>query len=388
MMFNILGLDAEVSFNMMFNIPRNLISRNKELLLLAGYFIKDKYKIGLITGPVAVGKTVLANIFMHEFHSSFPGGILYTDGTMLSDNDKLEQLYKSIINTKEPRLLVIDECSVLDNENAINIFRNLSTINNNIHILGISQRDIESKLINFRIALGNFSREETFDLLKRSLGSELDENSIKDINNILSGSPLSINELIKYINKIYWNPKELIDALKPIMKYGILGLDGNPLNHNTSQYKSIITDIKSINGDLINKINKDPKILYQISPRAFEQLVAELLSKQGYKIELTPYSKDGGKDIYAAKKTDLGLFLFLIECKRYSPHNHVGVEIIQRLYGNVMAENATAGILVTTSFFTKGAKEFQKNIEFRISLRDYLDIQKWISGHNLNNDTV
>jgi restriction system protein len=387
-MFNILGLDAEVSFNMMFNIPRNLISRNKELLLLAGYFIKDKYKIGLITGPVAVGKTVLANIFMHEFHSSFPGGILYTDGTMLSDNDKLEQLYKSIINTKEPRLLVIDECSVLDNENAINIFRNLSTINNNIHILGISQRDIESKLINFRIALGNFSREETFDLLKRSLGSELDENSIKDINNILSGSPLSINELIKYINKIYWNPKELIDALKPIMKYGILGLDGNPLNHNTSQYKSIITDIKSINGDLINKINKDPKILYQISPRAFEQLVAELLSKQGYKIELTPYSKDGGKDIYAAKKTDLGLFLFLIECKRYSPHNHVGVEIIQRLYGNVMAENATAGILVTTSFFTKGAKEFQKNIEFRISLRDYLDIQKWISGHNLNNDTV
>jgi len=95
---------------------------------------------------------------------------------------------------------------------------------------------------------------------------------------------------------------------------------------------------------------------------------------------LTPASRDGGKDIYIATKDSLGSFLYLVECKRYAPDRPVGVGFIRQLYGTVQAERATAGILATTSFFTRGAKDFQSKVEFQISLQDYLGIQKWINA--------
>ena len=51
---------------------------------------------------------------------------------------------------------------------------------------------------------------------------------------------------------------------------------------------------------------------------------------------------------------------------------------MRQLNGVVQAEQATAGILATTSFFTKGAREFQKRIAFQLSLKDYFGIQGWL----------
>ncbi|MBU1932182.1 restriction endonuclease, partial [Patescibacteria group bacterium] len=48
------------------------------------------------------------------------------------------------------------------------------------------------------------------------------------------------------------------------------------------------------------------------------------------------------------------------------------------LNGVVQAERATAGILATTSFFTKGAKEFQARLSHQIGLKDYVGIQEWL----------
>ena len=46
-----------------------------------------------------------------------------------------------------------------------------------------------------------------------------------------------------------------------------------------------------------------------MSPRGFEELVAEMLSRLGYEVTLTPASRDGGKDIYAARRDHLGTFV-------------------------------------------------------------------------------
>jgi len=95
---------------------------------------------------------------------------------------------------------------------------------------------------------------------------------------------------------------------------------------------------------------------------------------------LTPASKDGGKDIYAAKKDHLGTFLYIVECKKYAPDNPVGVALVRQLNGVLHAEQATAGILATTSFFTSGAKQFQETVAFQISLKDYFGIQGWLNA--------
>ncbi len=100
--------------------------------------------------------------------------------------------------------------------------------------------------------------------------------------------------------------------------------------------------------------------------------------RKGYDVELTPATRDGGKDIYVAHKNDLGSFLYLVECKNYNPTRKVEVDVVRNLYGVVSAENATCGIIATTSYFTKQAQDFQQSVKFRMSLNDFNSIKQWL----------
>lgn len=152
----------------------------------------------------------------------------------------------------------------------------------------------------------------------------------------------------------------------------------DPLGNPISDISNIRIDVSEINDWMLNELNKNPTDLYQLSSRRFEELVAEILMRKGYNIELTPATRDGGKDIYVARKDDLGSFLYLVECKRYNPNHKVGVNVIRDLYGVLSKERATCGIAVTTSYFSKPAKEFQQEFQFRMSLKDFDSIKQWL----------
>ena len=162
---------------------------------------------------------------------------------------------------------------------------------------------------------------------------------------------------------------------------GILGPDGLPISAADSDIlAAIVTDVRSVTAALINKLAANPKLVYSLTPRQFEEVVAELLSRRGYDITLTPASRDGGVDIYAAKQLEVGSFLYIVECKKYAPENKVGVGLIRQLLGVVAQRKATAGILATTSFFTAGAQEFQRDVQWQLSLKDYADVEAWLTG--------
>ncbi|MFM6171359.1 MAG: restriction endonuclease, partial [Sphaerospermopsis kisseleviana] len=196
---------------------------------------------------------------------------------------------------------------------------------------------------------------------------------------LLEGSPLLAQMIAEYSKRSTVSPRQILERLAAFRYSGLIGLDGRPLVRGTDEEKQIIVDIRSVSDGLLAKAYSDPSLLYEITPRRFEEFVAELLDRLGYDITLTPASNDGGKDIYAAKRDDLGTFLYVVECKKYSPDHKVGVGLIRELNGVVQAERATAGILATTSFFTKGAKEFQERLSNQISLKDYLGLQEWMS---------
>ena len=195
----------------------------------------------------------------------------------------------------------------------------------------------------------------------------------------LGGNPLLARQTAEYLRSSSQTPRQVLEHLRSFSQSGIVGLDGRPLLRGTAAEQKIIVDVQSVSDDLLSRAHAEPKVLYEITPRRFEEFVAELLDRLGYEITLTPASKDGGKDIYAARRDDLGSFLYVVECKQYSPDRRVGVGLIRELNGVVQAERATAGILATTAFFTKGAKEFQARLSNQISLKDYLGIQEWLS---------
>lgn len=87
--------------------------------------------------------------------------------------------------------------------------------------------------------------------------------------------------------------------------------------------------------------------------------------------------------IYAARKEGLGQFLYLIECKRYVRPNKVGVKVVRSLHGVLQSERATAGAIVTTSFFTSRPRDISSalNIKCTARLHHPADLDKRLSAH-------
>lgn len=141
--------------------------------------------------------------------------------------------------------------------------------------------------------------------------------------------------------------------------------------------------LKSIE-ELYELIRKSPRILYQISPRKFEEFIASIFKNQGFYVELTPESRDGGFDILVVQKDSItGDKKFLVECKRYAAENKVGVGIIRSLLGVVVDQNASMGILATTSYFTSGAIQLESRNKSYLSLNDYWNLLKWLDSKSI-----
>lgn len=107
--------------------------------------------------------------------------------------------------------------------------------------------------------------------------------------------------------------------------------------------------------ELIDRISTDIHYVHALTPRQFEEFVAEILCRDGFEVELTKQTRDGGIDIFAKKKDNLASMLYGIECKKYSPDRPIGVSIIRELATSIRENHCNVGVLCTTSRFTTGA---------------------------------
>lgn len=128
----------------------------------------------------------------------------------------------------------------------------------------------------------------------------------------------------------------------------------------------------------IDRILHNNEVVYNISPREFEELVAEVFARRGYNVEITQATRDGGCDIIATKNIDGLPYMILIECKRYDRRNHVGVQLVRSLLGVQTDRKANKAVLVTSSSFTKNAKDFAERQQHLISLVDFDDLMQMI----------
>jgi hypothetical protein len=136
----------------------------------------------------------------------------------------------------------------------------------------------------------------------------------------------------------------------------------------------------SIDTTALRYFRQHPNDLLSIAPRQFEEIIAGLMEQFGFEVELTARTADGGRDIIATANRTLNLRC-LIECKRYASDNRVGLALVQRLHGVVQSEQATKGILVTTSSFTKPARDFLRRQPWLLEGRDFAGIVEWLDDY-------
>lgn len=145
--------------------------------------------------------------------------------------------------------------------------------------------------------------------------------------------------------------------------------------------KAVAPLLVTANDVLIEKLKRQPTDLFKITPRQFEEVIADLLADMGMEVELTPQTRDGGKDILAYMETPVGKVLCLVEAKQHKETRPVGVSLVRTLYGTVVDQDASKGMLVTTSRFTKDAEAFQQKYEYILSLKNYSDVLSWIQKY-------
>lgn len=128
-----------------------------------------------------------------------------------------------------------------------------------------------------------------------------------------------------------------------------------------------------------------------MSDKFFEQLVVDLMLAMGYggsqkdAGQATKYSNAGGID-GIIKEDKLGLDTIYLQAKRYHD-NTVGRPDIQAFAGALDMHRARKGVFITTSSFSKDAREFVSMIEKRIVLIDGRELAALMIEHNVGVST-
>jgi HJR/Mrr/RecB family endonuclease len=137
----------------------------------------------------------------------------------------------------------------------------------------------------------------------------------------------------------------------------------------------------TVQTSILRRISNRPGEIAKLSPIDFERLIGELFEKEGYSIEFTKKSRDGGVDIFAWKRDIAGESLTIVQCKKNNPNNPVRVGVVREVVGSMNIHSARAAAIFTTSYFTKPAADEATKIRYRLSLNDYFEIMQSISRH-------
>lgn len=90
---------------------------------------------------------------------------------------------------------------------------------------------------------------------------------------------------------------------------------------------------------------------FEMSPRLFEEVVADVFRSIGYSTQVTGYQGDGGIDVILTRSSNDTIG---VQVKRYK--NRISVENIRAFLGAIVLKGYTKGVFITTSSFQSGCQ--------------------------------
>jgi Restriction endonuclease len=143
-------------------------------------------------------------------------------------------------------------------------------------------------------------------------------------------------------------------------------------------YASIVR-LETIDLALYQTLKEHPDLLRTINWRTFEKLLADLLERSGYEVELQRGTKDGGVDVFAIKRTGIfGPERYLLQAKRWQ--HGVGIDPVRQVVFLHQHHRMTKSCLATTGRFTRGALELAVQYQWQLELLDFEGIKSWVTA--------
>jgi len=291
------------------------------------------------------------------------------------DKNNKEKLLKQIdelriddIHPSKAELLLLPILNVLLENEGFDVY----------HTGGVGDKGIDFRANKDNYIIGiqhkhytNKSREVSVSVIREMLGTALLESLNKVI--IISNTPFS-KEARNVMSKQLPIELELIDidALKAW---------GARLCVSDSLQDQARTIISNFSRDLALLIAKDSLILEVIEWRDLERIIAEIFYKMGFKVELTPPSKDGGRDIILECKIFNEKNTFIVEIKHWRSGQRVGASMIKDFLKVILKEKREGGIFLSTYGYCDNA--FEQLTEIDRQILKFGDKSKIISLCNI-----
>lgn len=324
-------------------------------------------RIAMVHGAPGSGKSALAQQFRLLHANRYPGGGPFVSALSL----ELGTLLPEFASGKQS-LLVLDEADRVHVDRLVEVVRRARAHSPPTSILMTANTPIMVTPDTFLIEMPPLEAEQVMDLLR--LQAPVSRERLEALVPLLAGNAEAL-ELVSRRLASGVPVERIVEWFESGRFSPALGANGQPLAEGSIERKRLDLTINEVSEHLIQELSAKPELLYQLDPRKFEQLVAELYRRRGFEASLTPASGDEGADVYVISRSDLGRTLWVVQAKRHAPERKIEAGVVRELLGTVTAQNASAGILITTSFFQPGAKALEHKFKYRLSLKDYIDLQ-------------
>lgn len=188
------------------------------------------------------------------------------------------------------------------------------------------------------------SRDSVERLLKKALIREMDRILLLSVNGFSNAARAIVTKGVP-------TNIELLDL-------NLLRIWAYRLERNLEKKDSpVVQGIILLSKNFARIVANNPKELDNLEWRDMERMLAEVFEGLGFKVELTPGSKDGGKDIILECSVSNENKTYIVEVKHWRSGQHVGKKFISDFVNVIAREKRVGGLYLATYGYCEDAFE-------------------------------